>query len=82
MSWSERAACRGDKRNWFPNERTSPNLIVDLLETCAACPVSRECLSTAMTEESRMKDVWGIRGGLLASERKRLRRMLALKAAA
>ena len=80
MSWRDRALCLDDGRNWWVDDTRAPKAIAELIAVCERCPVDRECLSAAMSEENGMKDVIGVRGGLTASERKSLKRMLKVSA--
>lgn len=80
MSWKDRAACFGDGRNWMADETRAPKLIAELRAVCEGCPVSRECLSAAMSEEAGYGRVIGVRGGLTGSERMSLQRMLKVSA--
>lgn len=62
---------------WF----TSPGEDVTILrKVCGACPVRILCLEDAMTAERVPSDTHGMRGGLTAYERNKLRRQRATAA--
>lgn len=70
--WQLDAACAGADTDMFfppsghPNEGSKR-----ALEYCASCPVVAECLQDALSVADR--DDQGIRGGMVRSERQRLR---------
>jgi hypothetical protein len=78
-SWRRSAACRVSELNWFPEDEVG---VAACVSVCEACPVRHDCLTAALAETSRSYDEVGVRGGLTPKERRVLRRMLALKAAA
>lgn len=80
MSWWEEAACKGaaeDVVDVVPNPG-KPSAETRRRQAaqralCAACPVRSACLADAMrTERGEAAHRYGIRGGLLPSERERL----------
>ncbi len=78
MTWRDHAACRSaDLETFFigfgrgrGQGRYSNAELARALALCAGCPVRVECLDYAMTT---YQDV-GIWGGMIASQRKKLRR--------
>lgn len=61
--WRDQAACAGlDYDLFFGKGWSGP-----AIETCQACPVTRQCLTDALTRSGR--DQVGIRGGLYACQR-------------
>ena len=46
--------------------------------TCAGCPVRQQCLDDALADEIGDRVTFGVRGGLLASERVELVRRRAV----
>lgn len=71
---SEAACKETDLELWFPHDVPDPaemRVIDGLREVCASCPVLTECLSYALKHER-----WGIWGGMTATERGRLLRMM------
>ncbi|MBO0729111.1 MAG: WhiB family transcriptional regulator [Acidimicrobiaceae bacterium] len=78
-SWRNFAACRGADPTLFFPETDKPEhrgQIAAAKAICAHCPVRDSCLEYALeTRES-----FGIFGGLTSSERRRLRRTLAIGA--
>lgn len=68
--WEERAACRGaDVELFFSVEEEFQK---QALEFCARCEVRSECLETAISN----REMYGIWGGMLESERRSLIRDL------
>ncbi|MFJ1795307.1 WhiB family transcriptional regulator [Kitasatospora griseola] len=65
-SWATDAACAGtaqpDRFHPLPDESEET---AAAKATCAACPVSQQCLEEALD----LNDRWGIRGGLSEAER-------------
>jgi transcription factor WhiB len=65
-----------DDDPWFPVEDsgkpidTGDRAIDAARRACFGCPVMAECRELARREESRTGDVYGIRGGLAADERR------------
>lgn len=80
-AWRKAAACRVSDLNWFPEEKDVAG-VAACVDVCEGCPVRHDCLTAALAETSKYYDQIGIRGGLTPKERRSLRRMLALKAAA
>lgn len=72
MSWREQAACEGSTLDWFAIEGTRD--CQRALRVCQTCRVTRECLEDALLYENEAADTWGVRGGMLASERQKIRR--------
>lgn len=70
-AWWHSAACaRFDPRSFDP-----PNVHVarQAKAVCATCPVKRDCLLEALTEENNTKfGPWLIRGGMTPTDRKNL----------
>lgn len=72
MDWYSRAACRGcDTDLWFAERGRGYG---EALAVCGGCVVRGECLEAADREEGSDRNVFGVRGGLTPSERKRRRR--------
>lgn len=75
-TWRQQAACRPGEGGPTPDAffaETDKVMEQWALETCAACPVRRECLTAAMDSEGRT--LWsrhGIHGGLTTRERQAL----------
>lgn len=74
MSWEDRALCRDPAVNddrWFPEKRGAARAIA----VCKVCPVRFACLHAALEEErtTHRDDLAGVRGGLTAAARYRLR---------
>ena len=68
-SWLELAACRGlDTSWWFPQRHDMFTLRV-AVAVCRGCPVRAPCLAEALAEEDQAY-VFGVRGGLTASQRR------------
>lgn len=67
-AWHDQALCtQTDPEIWFPHR---DEFIPEVRNTCAACPVKRECLADALATD----DVhYGIRAGLTPRQRKALR---------
>lgn len=59
---------------WFPATETGDKAAALARRACAGCPVVAECRAVAYREESTFGDVWGVRGGLSAGERRDLLR--------
>ena len=65
-----------DDDPWFPVDDagkhidTGDRAIAAARRACHGCPVMVECRELARREESRTGDVYGIRGGLSADERR------------
>ncbi|MGO9874314.1 MAG: WhiB family transcriptional regulator [Acidimicrobiia bacterium] len=76
-SWEVRAACRGSESVSFVSplagESTSQRRTREATATriCSECPVKRECLDYAM----RVREPFGIWGGLTEAERRQLAAM-------
>lgn len=68
--WRDDAVCASvggevffpEKENGWLNTRKAKAI-------CATCPVTQQCL-----EDAPVDDIWSIRGGLTASERRKLRK--------
>ena len=72
-SWRDAAAClHADPNLFFPVSATGRSLIqvADAKAICARCPVRRECLEFARSNEP----IDGIWGGTTSQERQRARR--------
>lgn len=70
QEWTGRAACTGQAMApdcYFPEEDHPPS--VKALACCAACPVSHECLATAMVHEAIDGYRFGWWGGVGPVER-------------
>lgn len=72
-TWRDTAACaRFNPEDFDPR---NPAVAHQAQQVCATCPVRRECLLDALTEEARTKyGPWLIRGGLTPKTRKNLTR--------
>lgn len=72
-AWQRAAACAEDPRFIDADEMGD---VGPLRKVCSECPVAASCLRDALeSEESRYVDAVGVRGGLTARERNRLRRL-------
>lgn len=71
QAWRAEAACRGRPLGLFFPRRGDIGIAAKAI--CASCPVAEACLSAALAEESHSGPA-GVRGGLTARERARLRR--------
>jgi len=72
MDWREHAVCRGEDPDlFFPFGYTGPALtqIEEAKAVCRRCPVTSECLSSAL-ESGEGAGVWG---GLSEDERRALK---------
>jgi WhiB family redox-sensing transcriptional regulator len=69
-TWHYRAACAGLSLALFYSE--DPYTMRSACAVCAACPVRAECLVDAMDTEAAGR-IFGVRGGLTAVQRIRLR---------
>ncbi|MEV0733427.1 WhiB family transcriptional regulator [Polymorphospora sp. NPDC050346] len=65
---------------WFPPIETGGRAVILAREACKGCPVKAECLELALRQEQHHGDVWGIRGGLAAGERRQIIRSRRLVA--
>lgn len=71
LMWRDMAACLGmDTEIFFPRKGGTAE---KAKEVCSGCPVRAECLDDAL----RLGDETGVRGGLTASDRRRLPRRSA-----
>ncbi|WP_047892780.1 WhiB family transcriptional regulator [Micromonospora sp. RV43] len=61
-----------DEDPWFPNELSGKAAAAAARKACRNCPVRSECLELALREERTAANVYGIRGGRSATERKAL----------
>ncbi|MGW6461019.1 WhiB family transcriptional regulator [Streptomyces sp. NPDC055078] len=81
--WSNAACARSGLPPdiWFAEARTFEQ--GQALRTCERCPISAQCLSTALAEETGRGESyrWGIWGGLTGPQRYRLARAAAKAAA-
>lgn len=69
-NWYDRAICFGKDTNIFFPEPDDPdyrNKVRKAKAICALCPVSSECLETAIQN----KEQYGIWGGMLLKERRK-----------
>ncbi|EGJ77725.1 putative transcription factor WhiB [Streptomyces sp. Tu6071] len=69
--WYDRAACLGVDTEYFYPSR-SGEAEKAALALCRICPVRAECLADEEATDSPY-GLWGIRGGLTAAERTKLR---------
>jgi WhiB family redox-sensing transcriptional regulator len=80
--WWNHAACLGmDVDVFFPHSSVGQSymdVVQPVLDVCKGCPVVAECLEDAI----RVADQFGIRGGLTADDRRKLRNRTRRKAAA
>lgn len=79
--WWEDAACRGqDTDRFFGSGEMSRRVRA----TCGACPVRPECLADALRTEIvdylAVGKLYGVRGGMLPSQRLRILRNQGLRA--
>lgn len=57
MDWRAEAACRGvDPSLFFPERAESA---AEAKAICWGCPVRRECLAFAMSQDDSLAGVWG-----------------------
>lgn len=69
-SWMDQAICpETDPELFHPETAGHAYIVREAKAVCARCPVRDECLEYALAIDER----WGIWGGLLPSERDRLR---------
>lgn len=70
--WEHGAACAGDE-NFYDRGTVTADVVAYQRRTCAACPVTAECLLDALAHE-RVEPAWQVstRGGLLSRERRYL----------
>ncbi len=74
--WAFEASCAlPGAPNMFPHDNDLRG-IGDAKSVCASCPVSRECLASAL----RNGDQYGVWGGYTAEERRLIRRRAARRA--
>jgi hypothetical protein len=76
-AWTDRAACVEcdvDPEAYFPEDTEPPP--ADALACCAACPVSQQCLASALVHESLDGYRFGWWGGFGPAERDALWRRL------
>jgi WhiB family redox-sensing transcriptional regulator len=70
--WASRAACASlPKEMFYPTEAKGPTVEAPK-EVCRSCPVRRQCLEHAL----RVREPFGIWGGLDERERRTLKRSL------
>ena len=69
--WLDAAACRGMDPDLFHPERGGRETALAAKAVCATCPVTAECLADALRWSGNY-DI-GVRGGMTALERRRLR---------
>ncbi len=82
VTWRREAACRdylptdADTDIWFGT--STIHMHPEARKLCRSCPVSSECLIDAISEEAAgdISLSWGVRGGMTAQARKRLRRVI------
>jgi hypothetical protein len=67
VSWLELAACGG--RVWYPRQGDAVGVAV-AKTICKGCPVREASLYEALLEETDQAFIYGVRGGLTASERR------------
>ncbi|MEV2276176.1 WhiB family transcriptional regulator [Nocardiopsis sp. NPDC049922] len=79
--WTRRALCAriGRPDDWHPDHEGAA-VVTQLREVCARCPVSAQCLETALSSRRPLTGVWA---GTTTSQRRRMRgaRRAAAKAA-
>lgn len=75
--WSASAACTAHPH--LPWDTPGDSAAEPAILVCNGCPVRRACLAAADIEEADVSDtaVYGVRGGLTATERIRRRRWLS-----
>lgn len=66
-SWRRFAACRGQGTLFTPSDPMSQAIAVN---SCSGCGVRQQCAEEAAVEELDQPFVFGVRGGLTASERR------------
>ncbi len=71
-SWRAEAACKGwPLELWYPRRGQQATAARSV---CDGCPVRQQCLNDALSEEAAGVEAVGIRAGLTARQRRRLRR--------
>jgi WhiB family redox-sensing transcriptional regulator len=75
--WRDHANCIGRPTRWFFASERWRELNELALAICAGCPVRLECLEDALDFEVGYRVTFGVRGGLLASDRVELVRRRA-----
>lgn len=75
--WLDHAACRGEDVDlFFPSTGADgQHAAREAKRICARCPVRDECLADAVGN----RELWGIRGGLSAHERRNMHRGVKLQ---
>jgi WhiB family redox-sensing transcriptional regulator len=68
VAWWQEAACRGASPSLFYATHRADHS-GEALAICATCPVREPCLASALREEAHTAFVYGVRGGLTASQR-------------
>jgi hypothetical protein len=70
VTWDRQALCKGtETAQWFVLDGTDDS-VERLRDLCSRCPVNQECLDAALQEEgSAPHGRYGMRGGLMPSER-------------
>ena len=77
--WRTRAACRETPKpdDFYPHPSDEAGADRVALEYCARCPVTLECLESALAAEGCRTDRHGIWGGRTPAERERISRRRA-----
>lgn len=68
--WRRRAACRDEDINLFFADRGDSATVRKAKAICARCPVRRQCLDSAITN-NEMSGIWG---GFSRKDRRRIKR--------
>jgi len=78
--WRERAACRDHVLDFdatFDTRTSGVHAYKSARQVCQSCLVKRACLDDALASEQGVGARYGMRAGLLPSERSRLARQSA-----
>ena len=73
-SWMESAACAGRPLEWWEGSTEQHRRLA--LDVCGGCPVNLECAVATLTQEQSIAEhsIYGIRGGMSAIARIRIKR--------
>lgn len=67
MEWRDRAGCKGMTEMFYGNDVPKCRYV------CESCPVQEECLLESIETEDINQPFFGVRGGMIPSERIRWR---------
>lgn len=81
MTWRDDAECLTEDPDQFDADwDADPRHVAITLSICDRCQVRFQCLEEDLENDAR--DIWGIRGGLVQADRRRLRRRMNKETAA